>query len=102
MTVEAAITDAVAAAVAPLVSEIRELRATVEALRAASPPKLVTVAELVRLGFGSPATIRRRIADGSIPAIRHGRSVRGNRPTERWQCDTDVGVGSTGTVAFSV
>jgi hypothetical protein len=25
-----------------------------------------------------------------------------NRPTERWQCDTDVGVGSTGTVAFSV
>ena len=76
MSIEAAIADAVAVAVAPLVSEIRELRATVEALRAASPPKLVSAAELVRLGFGSPATVRRRIADGTYPAVRHGRSVR--------------------------
>jgi hypothetical protein len=76
VSIEAAITEAVAVAVAPLVSEIRELRATVEALRAASPPKLVTVGEMVRLGYGSPATVRRRIADGSYPCVRHGRSVR--------------------------
>jgi excisionase family DNA binding protein len=76
MTIDAALAAVVAEAITPLVSEIRELRATVDALRAASPSRLVTVAELVRLGFGSPATIRRRIADGSIPAIRHGRSVR--------------------------
>jgi hypothetical protein len=76
VSIEAAIADAVAVAVAPLVSEIRELRATVEALRAASPPKLATVTELVRLGFGSPATVRRRIADGTYPCVRHGRSVR--------------------------
>ena len=76
MTIEAAITDAVATALAPLVAEIRALRASIEALRAASPSRLVTVGELVRLGYGSPATIRRRIADGSIPAIRRGRSVR--------------------------
>ncbi|MGA7741055.1 MAG: hypothetical protein WBP56_15815 [Polyangia bacterium] len=76
MSVDAALSAVVSEAVAPLVSEIRELRATVEALRAASPPKLVTVAELVRLGFGSPATVRRRIADGTYPCVRHGRSVR--------------------------
>jgi ABC-type transporter Mla MlaB component len=76
MTLDAALAAVVAEAVAPLVDEIRELRATVEALRAASPPKLVTVAELVRLGYGSPASIRRRIADGTYPCVRHGRSVR--------------------------
>lgn len=76
MSIEAAITDAVAVAVAPLVDEIRALRATVDALKAASPSRLVTVAELVRLGYGSPATVRRRIADGTYPAMRHGRSVR--------------------------
>ena len=76
MSVEAAITDAVAVAVAPLVAEIRELRATVDALRTASPSRLVTVTEMVRLGYGSPATVRRRIADGTYPCVRHGRSVR--------------------------
>ena len=76
MTLDAALAAVVAEAVAPLVDEIRELRATVEALRAASPPKLVTVAELMRLGYGSPASIRRRIADGTYPCVRHGRSVR--------------------------
>ena len=76
MSVEAAISDAVTVAVAPLVDEIRALRATVDALRAASPSRLVSVAELVRLGYGSPATVRRRIAAGTYPCVRHGRSVR--------------------------
>jgi len=76
MTIDAALAAVVAEAVAPLVDEIRALRATVDALRAASPSRLVTVSELVDLGYGSPATIRRRIADGTITAIRHGRSVR--------------------------
>lgn len=78
MTVEDAITDAVTLAVAPVLAELRALRETVDALRAASPPKLVTVAELVRLGYGSPATVRRRIADGTYPCVKHGRSVRVN------------------------
>lgn len=76
MTLDAALAAVVADALAPLVGEIRELRATLEALRAASPSRLVTVAELVRLGYGSPATVRRRIADGTYPCVRHGRSVR--------------------------
>jgi hypothetical protein len=76
MSVEAAITDAVTVAVAPVLAELRALRTSVDALKAASPSRLATVAELVRLGYGSPATVRRRIADGTYPAIRHGRSVR--------------------------
>ena len=87
MTLDAVLSEVVGAAVAPLASEIRELRAEIEALRVASPSRLVTVAELVRLGYGSPASVRRRIADGTYPCIRHGRSVRVDlaslRPADR-------------------
>jgi len=76
MSVEDAISGAVAVAVAPVLAELRSLRETVDALRAASPARLATVAELVRLGYGSSASVRRRIADGTYPCIRHGRSVR--------------------------
>jgi hypothetical protein len=76
MTLDAALGAVVADAVAPVLVELRALRATVDALRAASPSRLVTVAELARLGYGSPATVRRRIANGTYPCVRHGRSVR--------------------------
>jgi hypothetical protein len=76
MSIEAAISDAVTAAVAPMLAELRALRAEMAALRAASPSQLVTVNRLVELGYGSPATVRRRIADNTYPAIRHGRSIR--------------------------
>ena len=86
MRLDAALAAVVVDAFAPVLTELRELRATVDALRTASPTRLVTVAELVRLGYGSPATVRRRIADGTYPAIRHGRSVRVDlaslRPTD--------------------
>ena len=74
--IDAALAAVLADAITPLAAEIRDLRATVEALRSASPSRLATVAELVRLGYGSPATVRRRIADGTYPCVRHGRSVR--------------------------
>jgi hypothetical protein len=76
MTVEDTISGAVTAAVAPMLAELRALRAEVAALRAASPSRLVTVNRLVELGYGSPATVRRRIANGTYPCVRHGRSVR--------------------------
>jgi hypothetical protein len=57
-------------------AEIRGLAGEVAALRAASPSRLVTVAELVRLGYGSSASCRRRIKDGTYPVVRHGRSIR--------------------------
>lgn len=62
--------------VAAILERIERLTTTVDALRAASPSRLVTVAELVRLGYGSPASCRRRIKDGTYPVVRHGRSVR--------------------------
>jgi hypothetical protein len=69
-------TRAIARAVADLGKQLERLTIAVEQLRAGQPSPLVTVARLVELGHGSAATIRRRIADGTIPCIRHGRSVR--------------------------
>jgi hypothetical protein len=87
VTLDAALAAVVADAVAPLADKIERLTATVDALRAASPSRLVTVAELVRLGYGSPASVRRRIANGTYPCSRHGRSIRVDlaslRPTDR-------------------
>ena len=87
MTLDAALSAVVSDAVAPLVSEIRELRRSVDALQAASPPKLVTVTEACRITGLSPATMRRRIADHSIESIRVGpRAIRVDvgslRPTD--------------------
>lgn len=69
-------TRATRRAVDALTARIERLTVAVDALRAGQPSQLVTVARLVELGHGSPATVRRRIADGSIPCIRHGRTVR--------------------------
>jgi hypothetical protein len=63
-------------AVTALAAQVERLILAVEALRAGQPSQLVTVARLVELGYGSPATLRRRIKDGSIPCIRHGRTIR--------------------------
>jgi hypothetical protein len=86
VSLDAALVAVVANAMAPLADKIERLTATVDALRAASPSQLVSVGRLVELGYGSPATIRRRIADGTIPCVRHGRSVRVDlaslRPTD--------------------
>jgi hypothetical protein len=69
-------TRAVARKVDELGKRVERLTIAITQLRAGQPSQLVTVARLVELGHGSPATIRRRIADGSIPCIRHGRTVR--------------------------
>ncbi len=63
-------------AVAALTAQVERLTVAVDALRGGQASQVVSVARLVELGYGSPATIRRRIADGTIPCIRHGRTVR--------------------------
>jgi predicted DNA-binding transcriptional regulator AlpA len=86
MTIDAALSAVVADAVAPIVAELRELRAKVDALRAASPPMLMSVQEYCRRGGISPATAWRRIASKELPVQRIGRSVRVDmtalRPTD--------------------
>ncbi|MGD0836929.1 MAG: hypothetical protein ABSB49_09840 [Polyangia bacterium] len=49
-----------------------------QAVRAATPARLLTVAQLTAEGYGSDSTIRRRIKDGTLPVIRVGRSIRVN------------------------
>jgi excisionase family DNA binding protein len=73
--IEDAIQAAVRAAVAELVTEMRQLRAEVAQLRSMREP-LPTVPEAAELLGVSESTIWRGIRAGSIPVRRIGRSVR--------------------------
>jgi AraC-like DNA-binding protein len=67
---------AVACAVAALGSQIERLTIAVDALRAGQPSQLGRVEDVCRVLDISPATLHRRVRDGSIQAIRHGRALR--------------------------
>jgi excisionase family DNA binding protein len=67
---------AVARSVATLGTQIERLTVAVDALRAGQPSQLGRVEDVCRILGISPATLHRRIADGSIPCIRHGRTLR--------------------------
>jgi len=67
---------AVARAVAALGTQIARLTVAVEALRAGQPSQLGRVEDACRILNVSPATLHRRIADGSVKVIRHGRALR--------------------------
>jgi excisionase family DNA binding protein len=47
-----------------------------ESLRSALPPTLVDIATAAERLDVSQATIRRRVADGSLPSVRVGRALR--------------------------
>jgi transcriptional regulator of acetoin/glycerol metabolism len=69
-------TRAVAREVQALRSQIQRLTVAVEQMRAAAPSQLGRVEDVCRILDISPATLHRRIADGTIPCIRHGRALR--------------------------
>jgi excisionase family DNA binding protein len=75
VTLEAALTQIVETAVAPLVTEVRELRAEVAKLQGEQRPRLVTVAEAAVELRISACTVRRRIADSSLQSRRVGGRV---------------------------
>lgn len=76
MSIEESIAAAVAAQLAPLRAELRQMTAEVQALRRALPPQLLTQAQAAEhLGL-SLSTVRRRVKDGTLPSKRVGRSVR--------------------------
>ena len=66
----------VATALVPVLEELRDLRAAVDALRASSPPRLVSVPEAATMLGVSVSTMWRRVSDGTVPVQRIGRSVR--------------------------
>jgi excisionase family DNA binding protein len=68
---------AVPALVRELSAEVRALRAELAEVKGRLPPApLLTIEQAVELTGLSESTIRRRIADGSLPVTRLGRSVR--------------------------
>jgi excisionase family DNA binding protein len=66
------------AAVVTLVHQVAELTAAVQALRtpAQSEPTMLTVREFAARAGLSTCTVRRHIADGTIPHTRVGASIR--------------------------
>jgi len=71
----------VTTALTPVLAELRELRAEMAALRASQSPRLVSPAEAARALGLSIATVRRRIADQTLPSRHIGRRVLVNLTT---------------------
>jgi excisionase family DNA binding protein len=70
------IASEVTAALAPVLAELREMRAELVALRESSPPQLLTAAQAAqRLGI-SVASVWRRLKSGELRSRKIGRSVR--------------------------
>ena len=62
--------------VAAMRAQLERLTLAVEQLRAGQPSQLGRVEDVCRVLNISPATLHRRVRDGSIVAIRHGRALR--------------------------
>jgi excisionase family DNA binding protein len=62
------------AAVASLVPDLRE--AVVKAVQAAMRDRLVDIEEAAEIAGCSPGALRKRIARGTLPVVRCGRTVR--------------------------
>lgn len=90
MTIEETIAASLAAHVTPVLAELREVRAELEALRRALPPQLVSMADAAKhLGL-SLATVRRRVRDGTLPSRRIGRNVRVDLSAAHPMTETEV------------
>jgi hypothetical protein len=73
--IEHAITAAVSAAIAPLVEEMRALRAEVARLRRADGPTLLRMAEVAERYHYPVSTQREHIRRGLLRAVKRGRVV---------------------------
>ena len=69
-------TRAIGRAVALLAQKIEAQTIAIEQLRAGQPSQLGRVEDACRILNVSPATLHRRIRDGSIKVVRHGRALR--------------------------
>ena len=69
-------TRAVGRKVDELGKQVAALTIAITQMRAGQPSQLGRVEDVCRVLNISPATLHRRVADGSIPCIRHGRALR--------------------------
>jgi excisionase family DNA binding protein len=69
-------TRAIARAVVLLAQKIEAQTIAIEQLCAGQPSQLGRVEDACRILNVSPATLHRRVRDGSIKVIRHGRALR--------------------------
>ena len=75
MSIDAAITEAVAVALAPVLAELRALRDEVAEVRASLPPRFVSLKEAAEALGVCAWTARRMCAAGELASRRAGRRV---------------------------
>ena len=75
MTIDAAITEAVALALAPVLEELRAVRAELAEVRASLPPRMISLADAAERMGVDPRTIVSMGERGDIVTRRAGRRV---------------------------
>ena len=75
MTLDDALAAAVSRAVAPLAADLSAVLAELAEMRRTQPARLVSVADAAREMGISECSVRRHIADGSLPCRRVGARV---------------------------
>lgn len=75
MSIDAALSDAVRSAVAPLADDVRGLQAEVNEILRAQSLRLASVDEAAENARVSPCAIRRSERDGIVKSVRHGGPV---------------------------
>jgi len=73
---DAALVAVMETAVKPLAEEVRALRVEVESLRDGRADALLTVEEAAKVLGTTAAAVRKRIARGTLAAVRSGRAIR--------------------------
>jgi len=90
MTVDDVIVSVIGRVLAPVYTELTAIRAELAALRAAQPARLVSVRDAAAEMGISPCSVRRHIADRTLPSRRIGARVLVDMTAARPASDDEI------------